>query len=273
MTDPLDETLNEREQAEEGKGGGRSKRQLDPLPDHGKPPSEWREWLDRAVTPAAGYSVHNFLRHGRQRTDACELVLLGEGGERRSYEIPEQRLLSTPATLRATLVSVTDGLVRPRSMTRAEQEDIWIAFVTLATVTAHQSDQDETREWLEATIEQAEPVTGLSLVPERRPDGLRALLARNTFGYVQARKFTDPAEVNPPRPTLLVDSHTGERWMRVGDVAAFWRHVLGVGTMSQPTIDGRLAAVGVKRHEYPVKVGRSVHTVRLYRVGDGGEAR
>lgn len=271
MSDPLDDALNEREQAADSKGSGRSKRKLDALLDHGKPPSEWREWLDRALTPAAGYGVHNFLRHGRQRTDGCELVMIGPGGERPSYEIPEQRLLSTPATLRATLVSVTDGLVRPRSLSKAEQEDIWIALVTLATVTANQSDKDEAREWLEATIEQAKPLTGFSLAPAGRPDGLRELLTRDKFDYLRARQFTDPQESEPPRPTLLIDSTTAERWMRVGDLAAFWRHVLGVGVMSQPTIDGRLSAIGVKRHEYPVKIGRSPRTVRLYRVADGGQ--
>ena len=273
MTDPLDHALNEREEAEGGKKNGRTKRQLDPLPDHGKPPAKWREWLDGALTPAAGYRVHNFLRHGRQRTDACELVLLAPDGERPVYEIPEQRLLSTPATLRATLVSVTDGLVRPRSMSKAEQEDIWIALVTLATVTANQSDKAETREWLEETIEQADRLVGFSLAPETRPDGLRALLARDKFDYLRARRFTDPQEVNPPRPTLLIDSRTGEGWMRVGDLAAFWRHVLGVGVMSQPTIDGRLSALGVKRHGYAVKVGGTPWTVRLYRVADGGGAK
>lgn len=274
MTDSLDAALGADDAARDaGKGSARSKRQLDYLLDHGQPPAEWRAWLDRALTPAAGYGIYNFLRHGRQRTDACELVLGGPGGERSSYEISEQRLLSTPATLRATLVSVTDGLVRPRSMSKAEQEDVWIALVTLATVTANQSDQAETREWLEATIEQADPLRECSLAPTHRPDGLRALLMRDKFDYVRARKFTDPQAIDPPRPTLLIDAKTGERWMRVGDLAAFWRHVLGVGVMSQPTIDGRLSAIGVKRHEYAVKVGGTPRTVRLYRVGDGEGAK
>jgi hypothetical protein len=172
--------------------------------------------------------------------------------------------------LRATLVSATDGLVRPRSLSKAELEDIWIALVTLATVTANQSTQDETLEWLEQTVEQGDTdgLAGLSMIPAERPDALAAWLARPKFDYLAARKFTDPSEINPPRPTLLVDARTGERWMRVGDVAAFWRHVIGVGVMSQPTIDGRLSAVGVRRHEYTYKDPRGVtRRARLYRVG------
>jgi hypothetical protein len=252
----------------------RIERQLSSLPEYGREPSPWREWLTEALSPAQCYRVHNLLRHGRQRSDACELVLLDPDGTHRSFEIEEQRLLSTPATLRATLVSATDGLVRPRSLTKGEQEDIWVALVTLATVTANQSTKAETQEWLEQTVEQAEQLTGYSLVPQTRPDALAALLARNTFDYLAARRLTDPHEITPPRPALLLDTQTGEQWMRVGELAAFWRHVVGTPAISYRSIEGRLAAIGVKRHDYTFKPsGGTPRTVRLYRVADGSDAK
>ncbi len=252
----------------------KKERTLRSLPDYGTPLPLWRDWLTKGLSPTRGHRVHSFLRHGRQRTDACTLVLIGPEEKPRSFDIEEQRLLSTPASMRATLVSATDGLVRPERLTQAELEDIWIALVTLATVTAHQSQKDETREWLEATVEQAVPLTGHSLSPPKQVDGIQALLARDKFDYLRARRFLDAKEADPPRPTLLIDNVTGERWIRVGDLATFWRHVLGVGVMSQPTIDGRLSAIGIKRHEYAHKDAQgSVRRVRLYRVADGKAAK
>ena len=195
-----------------------TKRTLAHLLEHGSPPTQWRDWLDAALEPVRAYSVHNFLRHGRQRTDGCELVLIGPDGQRHAFEIDEQRLLSTPNTLRATLVSATDGLIRMRPMTKPELEDIWVALVTLATVTANQSQKDETREWLEQTIEQTEEVIGYSMVPAERPVAIQALLDRNRFDHLAAKRFIDPKESNPARPALLIDDRTGERWMRVSEL-------------------------------------------------------
>jgi len=249
-------------------------RELDWLPDHGEPPETWRYWLTKALKPASGWRIEKFLRHGRQRTDSCELVVVGPRGERRVFEIPEQKLLSTSASLRSTVVGVTDGLVRPDRMTQAELEDIWIALVQLATVTANQSKKDETREWLEQTVEHGDTdrLTDLTITASGRVRALEVLLARSKFDYLAARKFTDPMEINPRGPALLVDARTGERWMRVGEVATFWRHVIGVGEMSQPTIDGRLGAIGVRRHEYPFRfLGGGTRRVRLYRIGAAEE--
>ena len=252
----------------------KAERRLQPLPDYGQAVASWRNWLNEALAPARGHKVCAFLRHGRQRTDTCTLVLLGPDGKHLDFEIAEQRFLATPGTLRATLVAATDGLVRPGSLTKGEQEDVWIALVTLATVTAHQSTSDEARDWLETTIEEASELTGYSLTASARPDALAEIVGRNKFDYLAARRFTDPNTIDPPRPLLMVDAQTGERWIRVGDLAAFWRHVLGVGVMSQPTIDGRLSAIGVKRHPYTYKNSLG-HTqrVRLYRVADGGKTK
>ncbi|MGZ4185018.1 MAG: hypothetical protein ACXVSF_06495 [Solirubrobacteraceae bacterium] len=248
----------------------KAERKLAWLPPYGTPASEWREWLTAALSPAPGHRIDRFLRHGRQRTDACEIVLVTPGGDRRSIELGEQRHLSSPNSLRATVIAATDGLLRPERLTQAELEDIWVALVALATVTAQQSEKGDTREWLEQTIDAATPLTGFTLTGAGRPDALAALLGRK-FDYHAARHLLDARkdEPSPPRPTLLIDAQTGEQWMRVGDLGTYWRHVLGVGTISHSAIDGRLSAIGVKRHEWAHKnASGSVRRVRLYRVGD-----
>lgn len=251
-----------------------TKRTLPWLPDYGSPPADWRHWLTNALRPAPGWRVEKFLRHGRQRTDSCELVLVGPNGRREFFELGEQRHLQTPNSVRATVIAATDGLLRPERLTQAELEDIWIALVSLATVTAAQNSKDETRDWLEETVAQAEPMTGHTLTSSGQRDAIAALLDRNVFNSLRAKQFADPAESNPPRPTLLIDSETGEQWMRVGEVAAFWRHVVGVGTMSQPTMDGRLSAIGVRRHSYACKdLSGRVRRARLYRVADAEAGR
>ena len=79
------------------------------------------EWLTAAIKPADDYEVHNFVRHGRQRTDSCDLVLKRWDGEH-VVEIEEQRHLQTPNTVRATLVSATDGLAGRERLNQSEYE-------------------------------------------------------------------------------------------------------------------------------------------------------
>ena len=129
-------------------------RQLEPLPDYGADLAQWRDWLTDALKPAFG-RVEDFVRHGRQRIDRCEIVIL-HAGDLLRFDLDEQRLVATPGTQRQSFASATDGLLRLPALTKAEQEDVWTALVTLATVTANQDADDEARDW----IEQAE---------ERRP--------------------------------------------------------------------------------------------------------
>jgi hypothetical protein len=228
----------------------KTERQLEPLPDYDAELSQWRDWLTTALRPAFG-RVENFIRHGRQRVDRCELVILGVAGETLLFDVEEQRLLSTPGTQRQTLVSATDGLLRPPALTKAEQEDIWTALVTLATVTACQDAGDEASDWLAQAESAAKKLTGHTLRGPGRLEALEALAKHGAFTHARALEFADPRhrDGEPPRPALLVDK-TGERWMRVGDVAAFLRYCTGAPPMSQLTLDGRLAAVGVTRVRY-----------------------
>lgn len=221
------------------------------LPDYGADLPTWREWLTKMMGPADGFRIEDFVRHGRQRNDACELVVVAPGGKRLRFEIAEQRFLSTPGSLRATVAGVTDGLVRPGQLSKPELEDVWMALVTLATVTANQDLKSEARDWVEQFEEAAERITGHTLEPPGRVDALSRLVRYHArFERLAALAYAD-ADVPPrdkPRPALLVDSaEVGVRWARVGEFACFLRHVIGTGSMSQPTIDGRLSQLDIAR--------------------------
>jgi hypothetical protein len=252
-----------------------AERKLAWLPDRDAPIADWRHWLTAAFELPAPWRVEKFLRHGRHRTDTCELVLAGPDG-RQIIELGEQRNLEGRA-MKRTLDGMTDGLIHLPRLSDGELDDIWYALVRFATVTANATEKSETEDWLEQTVEKCERVTGYSMTPARRPDALAAIYTRNRFDYLAARRFTDPASIMPPRPILLVDAETGDQWMRVGELATFWRHVLGVDAMSQRKIDNRLSAIGVRRHEFTVRPrqsrqnGTTPRTVRLYRVA-GDEA-
>ena len=251
-----------------------TKRRLEHLPEYADDLSAWRDWLTAALCPADGFRVEDFIRHGRQRIDGCDLVLNGSGGQRLSFAIEEQRLLSTPASQRPTLVAATDGLVRPGSLTRPEQEDVWIALVTLATVTANQDARSEARDWLVQVERAAEPMYGATLQPVGRLDALVKLGWRELFDRPRALDFADPKTKpeDKPRPVMLVDSQTGEHWMRVSEVACFLRHVLGATPMAYPTLDGRLSAIGVGRVDFAQRRGTTYGRARLYRLpNDTGE--
>jgi hypothetical protein len=213
-----------------------------------------RAWLTGALRPKPGWRVDGFIRHGRQRDDTCELELLGPGGTRRRLEIPEQRLLSAPASLRATVTSATDGLVRPGSLVKSELEDVWLALVTIASVTANQSLEDEARVWLAEAERAGERLDGHTFEPDGRLDAIRALKRRDQFDAMRAKQYTDPNLLGPrPRPAVLIDRQTGARYMRVGEVSAFLRHVIGVQSSSQAKIDGRLSGAGAERVRFVAK--------------------
>lgn len=240
------------------------------LPEYGADLPTWREWLTKMMGPAEGFLIEGFIRHGRQRTDACELVVLAPGGRRLRFEVAEQRFLSTSGSLRATVAGVTDGLVRPGQLSKPELEDVWVALVTLATVTANQDLKSEACDWLEQLEDAAERIQGHTLTQPGRVDALSRLVRYHTrFERLAALAYADPdvAPRDKPRPALLVDSvEVGVRWARVGEVACFLRHVIGTGSMSQTTIDGRLSPLGIGRRYFAERaVGGNVKA-DLYRL-------
>jgi hypothetical protein len=226
-------------------------RRLPWLPDYGAGLPEWRDWLTAALTPD-GYRIDDFLRHGRQRGDTCELVVLAPGGKRLYFEIEEQRLLMSSASLRAALVGATDGLLRPGALTKSEFEDIWVALCTLATTRANQNEKDETREWLFEAIRAAEPIAGYTMQPPGRLDALLALTSRPLFDRIRAFEHTNPRIPldQRPCPGLLIDETLECRWMRVGELVVYLRHVIGVPSMNQARLDGRLTAISVTRDSF-----------------------
>jgi hypothetical protein len=240
---------------------------LPPLPGFDATAGDLRDWLTVALNPAPGWRVTEFLRHGRQKADWCVLTLTGPDGSRHAFDVGEQRSLS-PAAVEMAIVVATDGLCRPDCKLPSERKDIGTGLVAFATVTANQSREAETRDWTAQTVDAAEPLTGHTFTADGRADAISAMLARPKFDLVAAREYADQSTIIKPRPTLLIDKETPDQWIRVGDFATFWRHILGVGIIGQLTIDGRLAAIGIKRHNLNGRNReRQPRRLCLYRIG------
>ena len=252
-------------------------RQLDYLPDHDDPLNVWRDWLTAALCRVPGTRIADFVRHGRNEEDPCELVVLVPGGGRRAFSFDRQGLLMRPGGQRTMMASITDGLIGPRSLTKAEHEDIWIALVMLATVTVDQSQAEETADWLDQFVAVSEPIVGHTLHSEGRLDALRVLLLRPRFGRIAALDVDNPRIEHPVRPAQLIDMQTDERWFRASELAAHWRHALGISALSWSSITSRLRQIGVERFYMQVRRGGEHPNMVLYRISpdsdemNGGE--
>jgi hypothetical protein len=150
-------------------------------------------------------------------------------------------------------------------------------LVTIASVTANQDPRDEARDRIEQAEDAAVVIDGETLQGAGRLGALVALKRHGIFDRARAEGFIDARlrhDTPPPGPALLVDAQTGERWMRVGDVAAFLRYATGAPPMSQATLDGRLSAIGVERRRYAARRrSNGVHVaVKLYRLPPAGLA-
>jgi hypothetical protein len=243
-----------------------TKRILPPLPPFGAPLGAQREWLTRALNPPDEFVVDDFRRFGRNREDPCELTLRAPGGGRLSYEFPTQRGLSTPGALRAAITAASDGLLRMPKLTTPELEDIWTGLCSFARISVDHKESDEAYEWLSEIKDAADPLTDHTLEQPGRLDALLALTQRRLFDRQAARELLDPNAITPPRPTLLIDSQTGLRYMRVGEVVCFLRQIIGIPSTGQPRIDSRLEQIGVERLFYEVKNAGARAKAQLYRL-------
>jgi hypothetical protein len=252
-----------------------TKRVLPSLPGHGATLGELREWLTKALAPPPGYLVVEFERAGRLRGDPCKLTLDAPGGGRVSFRWHEQRELWSAGSIRASVYSQCDGLLRVPALTKPELEDIWAALCMLAQVLVDQDDRDETREWLAGFMAAAEPENGITLTPAGRDDALAALRARKQFTRRAALEMSDPTidPRIPARPVVVVDSADKSRWVRAGELATYVRHVIGVTPLAQSTLDARIAEIDGQRERIEIRRGGWHPKVVLYRLprDQGGE--
>jgi hypothetical protein len=248
-----------------------TRRILSGLPGHGATLGEVRDWLTAALGPPPGYAVAEFTRAGRQRGDPCRLTLEAPGGGRVSFRWNEQRELASASSLRASLYSQCDGLLRMASLSKAELEDVWAALCSLALVLTEQDERDEMAEWLAGFLAVADPLTGYTLTPAGRPDALAAIRERTRFTRRTALELSDP-QIDPStvaHPTVVVDRADGSRWIRASELATYVRHVIGVG-IAQGTLDARIGEIDARRVPIEVRVGKWHPKLVLYQLPEDG---
>jgi hypothetical protein len=105
------------------------------------------------------------------------------------------------------------------------------------------------------------PLTGHTLVPDGRWDGLMAIRAAGEFTKTDALSMLRPGGDEPryqQRPIRFVDKHTGDQYLRAGETATYMRYVIGVEPLAHSTLRARLHEIGVeaayfqdRRHPHP----------------------
>jgi hypothetical protein len=216
-----------------------------PYLPHEREPEPLRTWLTLALRPPKGWTVQTLDRAGRDLRDPCSLIV-ANGRESRTYRFKTQReLMRSP---RSTVFAVSDGWLAVPHLTASEIEDLWAALCTLGRVLTEHDEVDQTREWIEQMLPSTLPLTGYTLVPDARHDGLMAIRAQGEFTKSDALSLVRPGtneELYQQRPIRLVDKETGEHWLRAGETATFVRWVVGVEPLSHATLKARLHEIGM----------------------------
>jgi len=259
MADYTEDDLNQAQQKHRPKGA------IPHLPKRDAPISEWRDWLTRAFAMPKGYRFDKLERHGRRLANPATITFLTPAGGRVSFEFPEQRGLARGANLRATVVSVTDGLCRMPHLSNPECSDVWVALCSLATVLLEQDERDETRDWIEKFLAICKIEDKRTLEPAGRYDTLTTLKDHGNFERRDAQALLAP----PSRawdwttPILVLDSVTGRRWIRVAELACYVRHVIGT-SLGDGVLDGRLIHLGAQRLTYESRNGAKHPRISFY---------
>jgi hypothetical protein len=225
-------------------GKPRPKGSLPYLPNE-REPEALRAWLTLATRPVeGGFKLSGFDRLGRDAREPCVLHF-ANGRESRKYRIKRQSdLMRNP---RMALVSATDAWLDVPHLTPTEAEDVWAALCRLGNVLSEFDEVEQTREWLDQLLPATLALTGYSLVPDARHDGLMAIRAAGIFGKGDALAMIRPGEGDRyrQRPTRFVDAQTGEQWLRASETATYVRHVIGVEPLQHSVLKARLHEVGV----------------------------
>ena len=167
--------------------------------------------------------------------------------------------------MRATVVSVTDGLCRMPHLSNPECSDVWVALCSLATVLLEQDERDETRDWIEKFLAICKIEDKRTLEPAGRYDTLTTLKDHGNFERRDAQALLAP----PSRawdwttPILVLDSVTGRRWIRVAELACYVRHVIGT-SLGDGVLDGRLIHLGAQRLTYESRNGAKHPRISFY---------
>jgi hypothetical protein len=258
-------TATDADKVERKKGKPRPRGTLPYLPDE-QTPEALREWLTLAFRPLKGYKLQGFERLGREKNHPATLTFRN-GREDRTYRFGRQGDLAG-RNMRTVVLAVTDGELQMPHLTGSEIEDVWAMLCTLGRVATEHDEVDEAREWIEALLPVTLPLVGYSLVSDSRHDALMALRHAGEFTRGDAEALRRGGDERyQQRPARLIDSQTGEQWLRAGEVAAYVRWVLGVEPLAHSTLRARLAEIGIKGRYYEDR--RRPHPkLALYRLSE-----
>lgn len=227
------------------------------------------EWLTDSFQLPVGYSVAHVVRHGRQRIDPLTIhITSGNGQPDWTVRFAEQRDTMRPGSLRNTLSSETDGKIRMPYVSEVEASDVFAALCLAASTASAQDARDETQDWADQVVDNAEPVHGYTLQKDGRYDALMMLVARGVFDVRRAKALLAGTLSPEQRQVLLVDKVTGWRYLRASEVATYIRLLIGPAPMAQPTLDARLAEIGIDRVRYEERRGRRHPAVVFYVLPD-----
>jgi hypothetical protein len=252
----------------------RPKGTLPHLPGRDANLSELRGWLTRAFAPPGGYRFDSFERHGRGLSDPAWLTLRAPTGAPVRFRFSEQRALAKPTNVRPAVVSITDGLCRMGQITNPEAADVWVALCSVAHVAAHQDEVDDFREQLESFLRVTNLEGRWTLEPTGRYDALLGIQAAGAFEPRHARLMRDDVDERhwTRRPLRIADAITGLLWVRVGELATYLRHVLGL-RLGHGWLDGRMSEIGAARESFEMRNGKTHPHCTLYRLPTDPDAK
>lgn len=226
-----------------------------PLPRPDADRETVRGYLTGALALPAAYRVDRAVRFGPTTSDPVSIWLRREG-QHKDTEVRFDELLdlTKPAKLRTTVAAATAGASVMRNPTIVQACDFVAAVCRLAELLDRSTVADETRDWLDEFLGHCRRIPDRSLAdPEQRLDALTTLRGVPEFDRVQAGAYLRRELPRESWPALVIDSVSGERWIRAGEFQAYMRHVYGT-TVRASTLNARLREIGAER--LPCEVNR-----------------
>lgn len=260
--DPFDELVRGTQRAL----GGKTAKKWPQQPDHYADVGAIRDYLTVAAGLPEHWHVQDACRLGQWGSDAMTLTIRTPGKEPDvTVRFDAQREAAKPATLHQAISAATRGRSRMKYPTPGQACDFFGMCCALAEVMENSTVADETQDWLDEFVTHTWEITGHSLIDTaKRYDGLGEL-CQVAFERLEAQRYLRGDLDDKDLPRLLIDTRTKVRWIRVGDLATYIRHVIGIkGGVSQTTLDARLREIGVQRAYIASKTATGYRKARVY---------